>query len=142
MNSKQNKTKQDNSFKIDDYEFNSTDKKVFEISQTYPNLKQGEVAKVIGISRQRVSTIMNKPSFKNAVDKFSLEALEIISNSKTAASIELVDLALKGNSELIRLQACRSILSTELKPKEEGGLNDEYMQALKKLAIQAMEDNC
>ena len=139
MNSKQNKTKQDSLFKINDYEFNSTDKKVFDLSQTYPQLKQGEIGKLLGINRTRVSTIMNKPAFKNAVDKFSMDALEVIQKSKTAASIELIDLALKAKSELVRLQSCKAILSNELMPKEDGGLDDTYMEALRKLAVETMQ---
>ena len=139
MNCKQNKTKQNKSFKFEDYKFNFTDKKVFELSQTYPKLKQEEIGKILGINRSRVSIIMNKPSFKTAVDKFSMDALEVIQKSKTAASIELIDLALKAKSELVRLQSCKAILSNELMPKEDGGLEDEYLEALRKLAVETMQ---
>jgi predicted XRE-type DNA-binding protein len=113
--SRNQKKSKETKFVISDYKLSQRDSVIFNLMQQYPELKQKQIAQMVGITESQFSVVVNKPAFKKALQDFSKSALEILQGAKVQASLKLRELIHHSNPR-VALRACENILRQELTP--------------------------
>lgn len=80
----------------------------------YPNLNNKELAKIMKISYNGLTKIINRPNFKKELELRSSLPIKILEAGKREAALTLIGLSKSAASENVKLKASALILNQEL----------------------------